>query len=99
MGARNATEDRAELVLALHALADEELRAAIRELNHRRRFQLARGGERGVDRVVADAVDRRKGEPCSLCIIEQLFHFVSEKHARTESFGFRHGSGFYQTNP
>ena len=37
MRAGDAAEDRSELVLAFDVFADEELRAAIRELNHRRR--------------------------------------------------------------
>ena len=91
IGAGDAAEDGAALVVALHRLADEELRAAIRELDHRRRIQIARGGESGVDGIGADAIDRRQREVVGLGVIEEFLHFGSEEHAGAKSFGVRHG--------
>ena len=90
--ARDAALDRPELRFLAHAFPDEELRAAIRELNHRRRVHLAGRGQRRIHGVGADAVDRRQRELVGLGVVQQLLDFIAKEHAGTESFGGRHAT-------
>jgi hypothetical protein len=77
--------DRAErvglLAVELQALAGDELRAAVGELDDDRRLGLRRRLQHGVDGVGADDVDGGQGEPVRLGDLEQLLQIGAGDHA------------------
>ena len=75
--ARNAARDAGLLLVVRHRLAGEELRAAVRELNHHRRVHGLGGFEHAVHGVGAGHVHGGQGVAVGFGVAEEGLHFVA----------------------
>ena len=90
MRAGNTAQDCPKLLLLADAFADEKLCSAIGELNHHRRIYLSASRQGRIDRVRADAIDRRKRKFVGLGVVEKFFHLIAEENSGPKSFVVTH---------